>query len=988
MADPIRITPRPQLNTQQASPQLQVTAQQHDYLGALPAPDAELSGLIKGLSMFNQSLAQYDQQQEHQQRYEGALAGKAAAQNVQAPREALTGQPIEAPVGAPPAYAAQFVPAMKEGLAQRAAVQLKTEAVSEYDNLKDTPDFNVQQWLQQKRAAALQGITDPHMAAVIGQHFTELEGHIGAEAERQRLIQRDEIRASTMTQIAADMFTADMSPDKISQAYPLFLERAKSIGYTPKESAQILFQRVAHMSNQLGGSPELFDVFDRKDPEGMNLLARNPQLAPHIDEAKRQAMHQRDQAIKDAAEKGNAVTLMGYESDIDNAPEKVTMERILGDMSKYGPVQSAEKAASLWNRAQDALRKKAATMQLMALYDSGELWRLDPGQQGKVLDLKIGPLVENLAQATRSGDSQAVSLVASQIMQAHSRSGATVPVDQLQRYIETTVSNLPNPEGPDAKFQAASELYKALSADPKYRDIYFKDDTRKVMETYTDSVKSGSDPKSSYMAAYRAVSPEAKAAAEKYTSTPEFTKKLQATLQKYAEGSSWVPRIFGGNGRPEATAAIAADALPALRSYLVKNPYASDKEVQSFVEDYAQKNYAQDTTTNQLVKVPPAMAGKAASDALSAYSKRLTDALQLNERSDGHWEVRYAPTGTEGQYEVRLWNGMQTSSRGIVNLQTLIDTEAANRVLTDSEKASLGQWRQAYRNGQPVPAVDPALLAKAEAIHALNGDEAQAIRNTVNKQFMDRLGQLPTISLGAPSFDNLQFIPGRSGQLDNQMTAKAASGFLSGPSMGPAGDPQFNHVGPALSLITMGEGMALRAYQDPAKGAGMNIGMGYNLKANEGNVDSDLKRAGVPEEALQAVKDGRASLTPDQAKRLLQVAMPRYEKQAKDAAEASSPGLWSRMTPAQRAVMVDVAYQVGDVSRFKKAWSALAAGDMKAFQEETKVTYVDSSGTRREDTRRNNLRAAMLAGMSTWQSAVQKFGTLPSSKLQALASTQ
>ena len=66
-----------------------------------------------------------------------------------------------------------------------------------------------------------------------------------------------------------------------------------------------------------------------------------------------------------------------------------------------------------------------------------------------------------------------------------------------------------------------------------------------------------------------------------------------------------------------------------------------------------------------------------------------------------------------------------------------------------------------------------------------------------------------------------------------------------------------------------------------------------------------------------------------------------------------------------------------------KAWAALASNDQQAFTQETKVFYTDRSGERKEDTRRGNLRAAMLAGLSFWDQSVMQFGNLPGSKLDA-----
>ena len=76
------------------------------------------------------------------------------------------------------------------------------------------------------------------------------------------------------------------------------------------------------------------------------------------------------------------------------------------------------------------------------------------------------------------------------------------------------------------------------------------------------------------------------------------------------------------------------------------------------------------------------------------------------------------------------------------------------------------------------------------------------------------------------------------------------------------------------------------------------------------------------------------------------------------------------MTAAQRAVMVDIAYQVGDPAQFKKAWAALAAGKTQEFSDETRVSYRNKAGVMVEDTRARELRASMLAGVADWNARV------------------
>ncbi|QUO26849.1 hypothetical protein KEH57_08045 [Burkholderia cenocepacia] len=164
----------------------------------------------------------------------------------------------------------------------------------------------------------------------------------------------------------------------------------------------------------------------------------------------------------------------------------------------------------------------------------------------------------------------------------------------------------------------------------------------------------------------------------------------------------------------------------------------------------------------------------------------------------------------------------------------------------------------------------------------------------------------------------------------------------------------------------MGEGLVLKATPDPNPKAGNNIGYGYNLNANAGTIGEDFRRAGIPATSIDGIKNGSVQITPEQASRLLEVSVPRYEERAKQAVEAVNPGLWTMINKNQKAALTDVAYQVGDVGQFHKAIGALARKDIAGFNDALKVTYLDKDGNRREDQRRNNLRSLMINGISAW----------------------
>lgn len=995
MNEEFRVSQRPQMRDQGGTPNVAVAARPNDYGIATPQPNAEAAGLLDGLASFNPALQRYAQRNEEERLKEEAkakaaaeLAGKAAAQQPQDARTALTGATIPLPYGIKPAYADQFYNSMSEALGHRAGIENKTAAVAEYEQLKNTEGFNQQEWLQKKRQEALAGLNDPQAIATVGAHFSELEGLLKADFLRDNLRKQEEVRQSSALTLASDVFTADMNPEQLKDAYAVFRDRARGLQLSSKDAARYVFMQIQHLSNKLGGAPALFDIFDVPetvgDQKGQTLRALNPELAQHIDNAREQAKVKLDKEMLQKAEQGNAVTLMEYETDIDTKPQLVTQDRILRDMTQYGAVRSPTQAAALWNRAQDSMRKLQAKQLLMGHWDDNTMFELPHGTQAEILREKAQPMMDALKGAMAGNDPAGVAAAAQQLMLLQSSKRATVAIPQLEGLLKTFVSNVPNAAGPTPQFLAAAELYKAASASPRFREMYFDEDTRRIMEVYTQGTAGGSDAESSYKAAYTAVSPEGKAAREKVLGSPEFAEFTKKALTKYAVGSSFWPQWAGGNGRPEVSPAFVGDVQNHIKGFIARNPTATDKDIEESVKAYTEDNFVHDTTTRQLIKVPKSMNGPQLQEALSGYTEELTKKFNLGDRN-GNWRPILIPAGTEGAFNVMMMKGEggQTESIGTVSLQKLTDDYRAKKHLTEDEKVELGRMRVAVKKGEAFQISDE-LAAKADGLGLLKWGELDAIRKRNTNQMLERIKGIPQMDLGQPTAANLQFLPKANVNVDHKLTAQVAAGFLN-PSLAatPGGDS-----GLAPSLITMGEAVVLRAYDDPAQGAGKNIGMGYNLKANAKNAADDLKRAGVPVERIQDVIDGKADITTDQAQRLLQVALPRYEKQVREVAESTAPGLWNRMTAPQRAVMLDVAWQVGDAGKFKKAWAALAAGDMPTFAAETKVFYTDRSGAKKEDTRRNNLRAAMLAGSSVWTQTLNKFGSMPSDKLQALASAQ
>lgn len=972
---PNDLTPRPQVRHQPQQARSGVHAQVGTYVSAMPADNSGLSGLVQGLAALNPALHRFAVQGMEEQRAEVQVLGKARAQEATDPRGALTGAPAAVPLDVPPAYGQVYRAAFKDASAQRASLEIKADVVKRFHEEKDADGFVPDTWLANERTKALAGIKDPRLVATIGEHFTEVEQGIRHELTKAAVEKHEETKVTTAFTLLGGL-TADLTPTEIAERYQAgLLPQLSAMKMDKKQAAGLLLTRLSAMSTEVGGRPEIFEVFNQPDAEGHTILARNPQLASAVQQAKDHAKLTRDRRIHEDTEDDRAKALMTYDDDIRERPQMVTPERLLADIGPNG--LSAEKAADLYHRARVRRGELAAQAQLMDDAINGRLGFWDPKDQNRALDALLGGQARQLWEAATSGDAAKTQALAGTIMQRHSQSGATVPIDSLVRFMETSVTNMPGSEGPSPKFLATVEVYKALTADKGYRSMYFKDKVGDIMEAYDRHTQGGVDPKTAYQAAYRVVSPEFQAEIKKRTEAPEFRDKVGKIARKYTEGSTmW--GFIGGNGRPENVTLLNTWAAGEVRRIVSLNPDLLDdtNALHDHVERKAQENFILDTSSQLAVKVPPQLSGPMTQEALSSYSKEL---LAWRKLDDGDSRVRYIPLNDQGLFEVQYWTGTRVQAeKGQLNLPDLLNRYRASKTIDPAtEGAAVNAFKQAIRDGKPLPQMDPGLLHKARSVGALSAKELDAADEQHIQAFREAARKVPDLGFGKPTLDNsLPAIKGA--KVDYQLTSRIANDMAFGP-----GSSRDDHMALAGSLIAIREGVVLSATPDPNPAAGMNIGAGYNLKANAATVNSDLKRAGVPEDRIEDVKEGRASLTPDNVRRLLQVALPRYEEETRKVAEQAAPGLWSRMTPQQRAVMVDVTYQVGSAKDFKKAWAALDAGDTAAFQQEVGAVYKNAKGATVEDTRGKDLRASMLMGPSHWNARVGEVSRAPSNPIQA-----
>lgn len=1004
MAD-IQFTPRPfTQGTQQQAPRLQVLAQVGSYSAAPAADNSMARGFMDGLAAFNPALAQWgeanrakealQQQTDAQGRQEAAVIGQAEAAKAQV--DPLTGAPVEMPANVPPAYGLAFRESFLKGVGQRQGVLNKIDAIAEFSENQRDPAFmaGVPAWLADKRRAALGGISDPAQQAIIGGHFDELQAEIANKQRADAHGKREAALQANVAAITSGTFTANMTPEQMAAAVPSYMGWMASQGVTDAEAGQGLFNHLNALSVRGGGMPGVLDVLETKQADGGTLLDRFSSLVPAFTSARHQAAQQAEKAVEEAAMGTRALKLRDFSKAADDGT--LTDDQIIHNIGHGQVITSAEQGAALLAKRDAARVERSATAQMDAAIDNGTLGRVEPRIQSAALEGRYGAAVTALFDTKAAGSAQdtaqQAATLAVGLAQAHSSSGATVPMEGLKRFIATINSGVPRASGPDQTFNAAVSLYGALSPYPQYRSMYFDEPTANLITDYRAALDGGSEPKAAYIGAFEARSPERVTAAQARLGGAEFQEKLADFAQFAVEGSSFMPRWLGGNGRPVNSDYVAMEVKAATGSYLRRNPTASDAQAREFAEGWVASHTVLDTTSQMVVTVPQGLGGPATQQVISAYSAKVVKDNHLDDLDGGDgWVVQYIPTGTTGVYTVTAWSGMANKVLGTMSVQDLLQKAAEAKHINEAERAELGRYftpgtagglRGGTYRADPGKPLSPELFAKAQALRLISTSQAVAYQGAMREAYMARLKGVPMLAMGDPAAGLAQPPARGTAIVSNQQTADAAMRMLTNP-MYAAGT---QHIALAASSITAGEGVALRAYDDPARGAGKNIGTGYNLKANAAHVDADLRAAGVTDPLVMlAVKSGTAELTPQQSDRLLLAALPRYEKLVKEVAESSAPGLWARMQPQQRAVMLDIAWQTGNPAQFRKAWASLAANDAPGFAAETKVFYTNKAGERVEDTRRGGLRASMLAGPDRWTATVQKMGSYPSTRLEALS---
>ncbi|MCR4467785.1 hypothetical protein [Burkholderia sp. SCN-KJ] len=940
---------------------------------AAPQQDATLNGLIDGLRAFNPALDHYvnlENQKDATQAFkQGTAQGQLSdAGLIDAQTGGIKVPPPSADSRVDPAFNDTFAQGYRNAVGLKIGNQVQSDILSAYQEHKNQDGFDPEKFLHEQVAQHTAGLTDPAIVDQVSKSVATTADSVRKDYAQVQFQRLKETAFGNFSAVADGVLDPTKSLQQMWDGVQQTLEpmRGQMGMMTRPEMADMLLDKINNLSSQAGGRPELFDLFTQfKDPHtGLTLQQMNPKIQSEATRLQHRALEEQNQRIEQAQQTDffkrtvadEEAASQGKQPDINDFVNRI------GPLNQF---KSAGAALAEYRRIQGIADSALQTRQAMYLVSSGTAWALGKKEAQTALDAIQEPAVQAMmgaASGMQSGDYSrhpTVQQALAAIVQSTAQSGRSdLANTKLKGLIDGAVNAAPAKDGqPSSQFRLAAMLFKNLP--DQIQSLYFDEKATDLFRTYTKQVDTGISDGIAYETAYRAISPEAQKLAQKLTSDPQW----QAKVTKEVSGltTSWyqrvpvVGRLFGGSPQNEDAASTWAQLE--LRDYYLRNPNATPDQAKTWIQQQVQSNFVYDPVNKIDVRVPPNRASEQAQEAIQNYLEKAR-AKYGEEVSPG---LVYSKNG---QYQLTAFiNGNPVHGLGYVTFDQIMQETADTKLLTKDERAAMFGLHQKLvsKTATTQDLIDNAeVLAKAYNLNQINDTMRGQIDKVREGAFAGALSNVFSMPSTPATFAGLSGsrLTGRGSKLQ----VSQAKNFLTSANL----TEPISSTGLAASLTAMGEGLVLKATPDPNPKAGNNIGYGYNLNANAGTIEEDFRRAGIPSKSIDGIKSGSVQITPEQAARLLEVSLPRYEARAKQAVEVASPGLWRRISAGQRAVFTDVAYQVGDVGQFHKAIGALARKDIAGFNDALKVTYLDKGGNRREDVRRNNLRSLMINGVSAW----------------------
>jgi hypothetical protein len=960
-----RVSQRQVLDPISKPEKIAATVHATDQFVADTGQNTDLAQFAAGLTKFNPHLAAFGKQIDTGNAHQAFAEGQAEQERQALDPNYAVNSAAAMPEPSNVAFKANFKTGYNEALSTRLAVGVQNDMLDAWSKVRMTeqdPEKFIKEWTAKNTA----GFTDPTQLQAITKAHVETVKSIRTDA---RGLQMKAVEKSSRESVDAALgsITPDMTNE---QMHDTFQKSVVPLGvgtgyFTRPELAVKFAERLNALSLTQNGSPEVFDAMrEFKDPvTGKSLVEMNPQLAVQVEGYRRAAEHQRDGRLVEAMKTVNFEKQLMWEARVNRGdmPTDAEYKAEIGPLAMF---QTEEAALAHRHKSLKALGAQQELAAGIALANAGQLWAVGkPEDQKKIMDHITDPAVAAIMGTVNSNDPQAASIrnqAMGMIVKAHSSSGASVPNTRLKNFFGSVAQQVITKDSePTPSFLLAASIYSQMP--PNLKSVYADGDAAQVLEHFSAMRGNGPetqlDAKSAYHQAYSAISPEAKARATEREKDPAFNAGISSMVKNLT--TPWYRDVFGFQALgtyPTNETAVAEYAQREAKQFLMRNPNAGDSALKAHVQSWYAGRFVYENASNTIVEVPGGETGEGTTKALTSYISKLQ---KENPKADP--TLRYMGNG---QYQVWALNGNKMLDT--VRLQDIKDTHYNSEHLDQKtgEGARMASLQKSLLDGtatQESISKEAALIAKAKTIGIWNPEMDKRVDGIRRAAFKDNMGNL----LGKtpkPTNDNLDFSPSAG-----RTKTEVAQRYWQQGSFGKA-------------LTVMGEGIVLKATPDPASGAGNNIGVAYNLNANAGNIAEDFRRSGIPAEHIEGIKAGTTSITQEQAMRLLDVAYGRAEETASGQIDKLyGKGSWAQLANNKKAVIIDVAYQVGSIAKFPNALRNM----MTDAEGGNPIVHYSKDGTMVKDERRNNLRAHMLAGEAQFGTIIDEVARKPRSRIEA-----
>lgn len=938
----------------------------------------EFTQIASALHDFNPALNHYltavNPQDKKDARTAGAAAGLRA--DVADPVAALK-VPESMPEGIAPAFSRDFQDGYREVVGSAHAARVVTSMREDYLAMRDTEGMTPQKlegWLQERTRSEFAGITDPLMLVSGSQMIASLAHGIRTDFQnKQREVAVEQ--ANTDFSTAADFHVNEVgTPEALATTiHGTLLPLARKLGIqsTP-EAVDSILEKVRVQSQRLGGTPEMFDAFTKASPEGVVPADAGKGMAEKVQRYRQEAQAMRDAAMKGDVQQAKAYHLAWIDEQT-RAGKEIDFEKDILPRVGTGNFYSADEGFNLWKTNRDKVQKDRELASAVDLVSKGMgAYVADAPVRKQAADQLVKPVVLALQKAATTpgpdGDA-AVAQGMSLLVGIHTKTDELSPT--LESAIKQSVSQVPTPGGEIPPMFAALAKGQAVleQSAPHLASRYFSGDAGTVFQSYNRAVANGTPPKVAYEKAFGAIDPAAKKLAAERAADPAFKAAITSSIHNlfvtgWDQIKASMPGLWGLNqtatGNANSEPHVVAWAEQEAARIGKDNPQLGPDEIAQRAGQAAQNNFVWDPNIKRIMQVPPGRVGPDDQKRFQLWTELVVSDLKSRYGDSVVPLITYKGNDT---FQV---DDLYSMTQRTYTMADINKVYGAKYEWQTGELAKITDIQKQIDAGTYTPTSgDEQLINKALLIGAMPRErqrKLEAVQEAAKRASLTgRLSTLMDKNAGSgqadyATYDGTDYLKSKPTLDDKAAVAKT---FLANGNFGGA-------------LTAMGEGVALTAYPDPAHGTGMNIGLGYNMDQNKGTIAEDFRRAGIAPEYVDDIKAGKRSITREQAVRLYEVTAPRYEQVAKNALEAEHPGEWDKLLPHQRAVLSDMAYQLGDrIESFPKALSAFARGDTSAMESEIKTYYKGSAGGMLLAEGRYNLRKMMLANPSSFASLLR-----------------